>query len=1044
MPTALGLELDERDPARRAVTAAHLADEPALVAELAEAAAFDDAAQRRILERGRALVARTREQPNPLDSFLHEYDLSSQEGVLLMCLAEGLLRVPDPDTADRLIHDKLAGADWDRHLGHSDSLLVNASTWGLMLTGRVVGLEPGWDECPSGLLSTLVGRSSEPVVRRALKRAMHLMARQFVFGRDMDEALHRAGSGDNQAYRYSFDMLGEAAVTATDARAYMRAYQRAVDAAGGAADPGQPLLARPGISVKLSALHPRYEFVQARRVREELTPRLRDLLHRARAAGIPVTVDAEEAHRLEPSLDVLAAVFADPGLAGWEGVGLAVQAYQKRAPAVLDWVGEQAGVHDARIPVRLVKGAYWDAEIKRAQQEGLADYPVLTRKTHTDIAYLACVRKLADLGGAVFPQLASHNAHTIAAAREIMAGRDDYEFQRLHGMGAAIYAEVTESWGLPCRVYAPVGGHRELLPYLVRRLLENGANTSFINRIADREASPEALLADPVATWRAGRVEGPVLPYPRDILGDRPSSTGLALDDPDAVAGLDQALGAAWAEAPWRAGPRIDGERVDGARREVAAPAGGDRAAGTVAEADADQARAAMAGAAAAFPAWDRTPVAERAAALERAADLIEDHRAGLMARISREGGRTLPDALAEVREAADFCRYYAATAREQLAETVLPGPTGERNVLRAEGRGVIFCASPWNFPAAIFTGQIAAALAVGNTVVAKPAGATPLTAMGVVECLARAGIPEGAVQFVPGPSREIGPAVLDHPELAGVALTGGTATAQSINRALAGRDGPLVPLIAETGGVNAMLVDSSALPEQVAADVVRSSFNSAGQRCSALRVLFVQEEVADTMLAAIAGALAELRVGDPERLDIDVGPVIDAAARDKLAAHAERMDSEARLVAAAELPPGAERGCYFAPRIYELPVPEALPGEVFGPILHVVRYRAADLERVLAAVNATGYGLTLGIHSRVAETARHIAGRADVGNVYINRDIIGSVVGVQPFGGRGLSGTGPKAGGPHYLSRFIHEKTVTDNITAVGGNATLLGGRYG
>ncbi|KPV41579.1 integrase [Thiohalorhabdus denitrificans] len=1044
MPTILGLDLPERDAARWAVTAAHLAPEGPAVAVLAEQAALDGADRERILERGRALVERGRDQPNPLDRFLHEYDLSNREGVLLMCLAEGLLRIPDPETADRLIHDKLGSAAWDRHLGHSGSLLVNASTWGLMLTGRLVRLGPGVDQAPSSLLSSLLSRSSEPVVRQALKRAMHLLARQFVMGEHIGEALQRARTGDNRRFRYSFDMLGEAAVSEPDAQSYITAYRQAIYAAGVAAGRDQPLLARPGISVKLSALHPRFAFTQRRRVREELAPRLVDLLERARTAGIPVTVDAEEAERLEPTLDVLETAFRVPAVAGWEGAGLAVQAYQKRALPVLDWVGEQAARRGARIPVRLVKGAYWDTEIKRAQQEGLAEYPVFTRKTHTDISYLACARRLAELGDRVFPQFATHNAHTIAAVAELMGARGDYEFQRLHGMGQGLYDEVVDRWGLPCRVYAPVGGHRELVPYLVRRLLENGANSSFINRIADQEATAEELLADPVETWRGGRAEGPEVPLPRDLFAERANSAGLPLDDPDVLAQLDSALRAAFARAPWRAAPRINGRRRPGTDRTLRSPGDHRLVAGTVAEADPEQARAAMAGAAAAFPAWSRTPVEERAAILERTADRIETERAGLVARIVWEGGRCIPDALAEVREAADFCRYYAATAREQLAERPLPGPTGERNVLRSEGRGVFLCVSPWNFPAAIFTGQIAAALAAGNSVVAKPARATPLTAMRIVELLAEAGVPDGAVQFLPGPSGELGPALLSDPRLAGVALTGGTDTARGIQRALAARDGPLVPLVAETGGVNALIVDSSALPEQVARDVVHSAFNSAGQRCSALRVLFLQEEVAPVMLDAIAGAVWELRVGDPARLDTDVGPVISEAARAGLEEHARRVNSGARVVGWAEPTGEAPPGSYFEPRVYELSGPEDLPDEVFGPILHVIRYRPGELDRVLDAVNGTGYGLTLGVHSRVEETARHIAERANVGNVYINRDIIGSVVGVQPFGGRGLSGTGPKAGGPHYLTPFLHEKTVTDNIAAVGGNATLLGGRYG
>ena len=1028
---------------RRTIAEAHLADERTVVAGLLDAATFSAADRDRILARGRELIEAVRAGPNPLDNLLHEYDLSSQEGVLLMCLAEGLLRIPDAATADRLIHDKLGHGDWDRHLGHSPSLLVNASTWGLMLTGRFVDLDPGLEERPSGILGRLIARSGEPLVRQAVKQAMHVMARQFVMGRTIEEALERAGEAQNRRYRYSFDMLGEAAVCEEDAGRYFDAYAAAIDTLGEAVDPDGDPMAQPGISIKLSALHPRYHYSQPERIGTELTPRLLALARRAREVGVPVTIDAEEADRLEPSLDVLEAAFTDPDLADWPGLGLAVQAYQKRALPLIDWLDEVAERRGARIPVRLVKGAYWDTEIKRAQQQGLPGYPVFTRKVNTDLAYLACARRLLELGRRVYPQFASHNAHTVAAVAELAGDRRDFEFQRLHGMGAALFDRVVDEWDLPCRVYAPVGSHRELLPYLVRRLLENGANTSFVNRIVDADQPADALLADPAEQVRADPERAaPRLPLPAAIYGERRNSSGLAFDDPLALHGLCQGIETALAKA-WRAAPRIAGERRSGDERPVTAPADRRVEVGRVAEADAGLAAEAMAAAAAGFPAWNATPVPERAACLERAADLLEEHREELMALVCREGGRALPDALAEVREAADFCRYYALLARQTLDARELPGPTGERNILSADGRGVFACASPWNFPVAIFTGQVAAALVAGNAVVAKPAHQTPLCAMRVVELLHQAGVPADALHFLPGASGELGEALLADPHLAGVAFTGSTATARHMARTLAAREGPIVPLVAETGGQNALIVDSSALPEQVIQDTVRSAFNSAGQRCSALRILFLQEEIADPMLELLAGAMDELAVGDPLDLATDCGPVIDTTARDTLQRHLERMEQEGRLIRRATLPEGTEHGTFLAPHAFEIDRLDRLPEEVFGPVLHVLRYRADELDAAINAINATGYGLTLGVHSRVEETARHIAARANCGNVYINRDIVGSVVGSQPFGGRGLSGTGPKAGGPDYLTRFIEEKVVTDNIAAVGGNAALLSQEY-
>ncbi len=1027
------------DPHRQQLAEAHLSDETAAITALLDEASFDAPARERIAARAARLVEAVRAHPHPFDSFLHEYDLSSVEGVQLMCLAEALLRIPDAATADRLIQDKLGGARWDRHLGHSGSLLVNASTWGLMFTGRWLEV-PAEVGSPTGLLTRLVARSGESTVRRAMVAAMHLIARQFVMGRDMAEALDRAAEPDNRRYRYSFDRLGEAAVTGADAERYFRAYSEAVETVAKRIVPTQPLHERPGISVKLSALHPRYEPLKRQRVLAELTPRLLALARKARWSGVPLTIDAEEARRLELSLDLFERVFNDPILADWEGFGLAVQAYQKRAPALLDWLADLAGKAGRRIPVRLVKGAYWDTEIKAAQQQGLPGYPVYTRKLATDIAWLASARRLLEAGDCFHPQFATHNAHGIAAVLELAGARRDFEFQRLHGMGMALYDAAMADWNVACRVYAPVGGHRDLLPYLVRRLLENGANSSFVNRIVDRRLPIDELTADPVEQARGepSRLT-PGLPLPLEIYPDRRNSEGLAFDNPRALESLRQAVADAGRER-WFAGPLVDGRQLEGSGRDVTAAAARSLPVGRVIEANAAAAEQAMNHAAAFWPEWNRLAVDARAQCLEQAADAMEAKRDALIARIVVEGGRTLPDALDEVREAADFCRYYALVARGELGERELPGPTGERNVLRGEGRGVFVCISPWNFPVSIFTGQIVAALVAGNTVVAKPAHQTPLSAMAIVEHLHAAGIPGGALHFLPGPGGVLGKTLLNHPALAGVAFTGSTATGGHLQRTLAARDGPLLPLIAETGGQNALIVDSSALPEQVVGDIIRSAFDSAGQRCSALRVLFVQESVADRLLELLTGAMAELQVGDPLDPATDVGPVIDAEALAKLEAHIARMKQEATLLAETPLPAGLD-GCFVAPIAFEIDRLDRLPGEVFGPVLHVIRYKADQLDAVIAAVNATGYGLTLGIHSRIEATVRYITDRVRVGNVYINRDMVGAVVGVQPFGGRGLSGTGPKAGGPHYLLRFATEKTITTNTAAVGGNPDLLRG---
>ncbi|MEY6433171.1 bifunctional proline dehydrogenase/L-glutamate gamma-semialdehyde dehydrogenase PutA [Thioalkalicoccus limnaeus] len=1005
----------------RDMNAARFADEQQLRDRAIDAIAFETPARARVLERARDWVraVRRRGDGGLLDRFLAEFGLTSREGIALMCLAEAALRIPDDATLDELIRDKLGGIEW-RVGGQKGggSLFVNASTWALMLTGRL--LEPDDDPADpeTGLFASLrqrIRRGGEPLVRQAMRQAMAILGRQFVMGRDIDEALARSKNGDEARYRHSFDMLGEAARTADDAQRYFERYQHAIGVVGRAAAGAGPIDG-PGISIKLSALHPRFEPAQWPRVRPVVVARTLALARDAAQANIGLTMDAEEASRLDLQLDVLAALCAEPALTDWQGLGLALQAYQRRALDACTLLGELADRRGRRLMVRLVKGAYWDSEIKLAQQLGLPGYPVFTRKVNTDLNFLACARRLFDLGERVYPQFATHNAHSIAAVLEMADGRP-FELQRLHGMGEALHAEVLKHTATPCRAYDPVGSHDELLPYLVRRLLENGANSSFVHRIADATQPLEQVVTDPIevaATQHDAR--HPRIPAPRDLYRpDRVNSAGLDLGDPDAVAALYRAMDAA------------DHHQV--LRVQDATPA---------------QVSSAIAAAADAFPAWDLTPAVRRAQCLETAADQLEAHLGELVALCCREAGKSIPDGIAEVREAADFCRYYAARAREAFAAPLeFPGPTGERNQLSLHGRGVFVCISPWNFPLAIFVGQVAAALAAGNTVVAKPAEQTPLIAARAVELLRTAGIAEAALQLVPGDGPSVGAPLVADPRIAGVAFTGSVATARAINRRLAERDGPIVPLIAETGGQNAMVVDSSALPEQVITDVLQSSFQSAGQRCSALRVLFIQEDVAERMLTMLAGAMAELRIGAPWDLATDVGPVIDADAQQALAAHCARMDREARLIYRCPLPPETASGSFIAPVAYEIDGIEQLEDEVFGPVPHVVRYRADALDEVIAAINGTGFGLTFGVHSRID---RHInlltaADRAGIraGNRYVNRNMIGAVVGVQPFGGEGLSGTGPKAGGPHYLPRFAVERVRSFNTAATGGDAALL-----
>jgi len=1029
------------------INADYLASETDVIRELKVRAESSAAARARVAETAAELVRimrRDRAEKSGLDAFLLEYDLSSAEGVALMCLAEALLRVPDADTADALIADRLSAGDWGRHFGESDSVFVNASTWGLMLTGRLMPADAGAIRNPVDFIRSLIGRLGEPVVRAALNQAMRIMSGQFVMGRDIAEALERSREPGNKAYRYSFDMLGEAAMTAADGRRYFEAYRHAIECIG-AAGPAADISGAPGVSIKLSALSPRLEPAQLARVIGEVVPRLTDLAATARSHGVAVTVDAEETARLELTLEVFRRTLADPRLDGWSGLGIAVQAYQRRAARVIGWLAELAAAAGRSIPVRLVKGAYWDTEIKQAQELGLADYPVFTRKLNTDIAYLACARLLFESPG-LAPQFATHNAHTVAWVLHNAPAGARFEYQRLHGMGQALYDAIIADarYDAACRVYAPVGCHEDLLPYLVRRLLENGANTSFVNRIVQEDAPVDDLIGDPVEDLAGlAEIPNPAIPGPPGMFGSvRDNSAGVNLADGRVLAVLARDMDAALA-GPRTAGPVVSGHRLAGEPHEVVSPADRGRVLGTVEWADAGQVGQAINAASVAFPEWRDRAAGERAGILRAAADLFENNQPELVALCVAEAGKTVRAAVSEVREAVDFMRYYAAEAERLMsAPQVMPGPTGETNELFLAGRGVFVCISPWNFPLAIFTGQVAAALAAGNAVLAKPAEQTALVAARAVELLHAAGVPGKVLHFLPG-TGDVGAAAVSDARVAGVGFTGSTVTAQSINRALAGRDGPIGVLIAETGGQNAMIADSTALLEQLVRDVVVSAFDSAGQRCSALRVLLLQEDIADAALEMLAGHMAELEVGDPVRFQTDVGPVIDEAARDALVEHRAEMLQQGRLVAECRLPPGLAAGHYVAPIAIEISDISILKEEHFGPILHIVRFAADELDGLLDAIGATGFGLTLGLQSRIERRFRTIGERAPAGNVYINRNMIGAVVGVQPFGGMGLSGTGPKAGGPHYLPRFMTERTVTVNTAAIGGNAALLAGRH-
>lgn len=989
---------------RTSIQQAHRAEERDIITGLMAEAAISEATRADIASDAAKLVSaiRTDEAPGLMEVFLAEYGLSTDEGVALMCLAEALLRVPDTETMDDLIEDKIAPSAWGAHLGHSSSSLVNASTWALMLTGKVLDED---DVDTTGIARTLHGavkRLGEPVIRRAVTRAMKEMGNQFVLGETIDEAVRRGQKWEGQGYTYSYDMLGEAALTAGDAGEYFDAYKNAIENLSTHCK-SPDIRENPGISIKLSALHPRYELPKEKRVMSELVSSVKLLAMQAKNANMGLNIDAEEADRLDISLDVIERVFSDPDLAGWDGFGVVVQAYGKRAARVLDWLYALAGNHDRKIMVRLVKGAYWDTEVKRAQIDSVPDFPVFTRKSATDISYICCAKKLLGMTDRIYPQFATHNAHTVTAIRH-MADDRPYEFQRLHGMGEAMHKIVMGNVGTRCRIYAPVGAHEDLLAYLVRRLLENGANSSFVNQIVDEAVSPEEIAVDPFATWDTERGENnPAISKPADIYQpERPNSKGWDLRDRADIADIEAAR-TPFLNHQWDVGPLLAIEIKAGDGVQIINPAKPDDIVGQVRPATADD----VASAIAAATSWADTPGAERARILNRAADLYEQNFGEIFAALTREAGKSLLDAVAEIREAVDFLRYYAA----EIGRLDDAAP-----------RGVFACISPWNFPLAIFTGQISAALAAGNGVLAKPAEQTPIMATIGVRLMHEAGVPRNVLQLLPGDGSTVGAALSSDPRIDGMCFTGSTATAQRINRAMARNASVDAPLIAETGGLNAMIVDSTALPEQAVRDIVMSSFQSAGQRCSALRVLYLQEDIAVPFLKMLYGAIDELAIGDPWDPATDVGPVIDMAAREKIADYVDQAANEGRLLKRVKPP---KTGTFIPPSVIRVNGIGDMAEEIFGPVLHVATFKAEEIDHVIADVNASGYGLTFGLHTRIDDRVEHVTASLNVGNIYINRNQIGAVVGSQPFGGEGMSGTGPKAGGPHYVRQFTKRESV-------------------
>ncbi len=1010
--------LHNATPLRAAITAAYRRDEREAVQWLLSQARDNDIAHSRVQALASDLVQTVREKrtrASGVDALMHEFSLSSEEGVALMCLAEALLRIPDHQTADRLIADKISKGDWKRHLGESPSLFVNAATWGLLITGKLVSTNS--EQGLGSALTKLIAKGGEPLIRKGVDLAMRMLGNQFVTGQTIAEALSNSRENETRGYRYSYDMLGEAALTEEDAAKYYRSYEEAIHAIGRASN-GRGIKDGPGISVKLSALHPRYSRAQRSRTMNELLASLKKLLLLAKQYNIGLNIDAEEADRLELSLDLMEALAFDPDLAGFDGIGFVVQAYQKRCPFVIDYLADLARRSKRKFMVRLVKGAYWDAEIKRAQVDGMPGYPVYTRKVYTDVSYLVCAQRLLANADVIYPQFATHNAHTLSSiyvwAQE--QGVKDYEFQCLHGMGETLYDQVVgeENLGKPCRIYAPVGSHETLLAYLVRRLLENGANSSFVNQIVDENVAIDTLIADPLeAAKKLGGEPHQNIALPVKLFGgERNNSAGVDLSNENTLRDID-AVFQGFSTHQWQAAPLLADGTVTGTTQAVLNPADRRDVVGTVVEAGANEVERALDAAAQYAADWQATPPSQRAAALMRAADLFEQHQFELLALTIREAGKSLPNAIAEVREAVDFLRYYAAQV------------VNEPN---AAALGPVVCISPWNFPLAIFTGEVSAALAAGNVVLAKPAEQTPLIAHRAVELLHEAGVPRGALQLLPGRGETVGAKLTADSRVRGVIFTGSTEVAQLINRTLAARsvsEKHEIPLIAETGGQNAMIVDSSALPEQVVQDVLASAFDSAGQRCSALRVLCLQADIADKTIKMLKGAMQELAIGNPDRLATDVGPVIDAEAQQNLLRHIDHMKTRAVDFYQLPLPADCSNGTFVAPTVIEIASLSELQREVFGPVLHVLRYKRDQLPQLIDAINTTGYGLTLGVHSRIDETIDFISTRAHVGNIYVNRNIIGAVVGVQPFGGEGKSGTGPKAGGPLYLKRLQRNAAV-------------------
>jgi len=996
------------------MSANSLADEAMVVEHLLYDLDDVEAAYPAIYADARQSVERLRKEGLGLsvEAFLQEYGLSSKEGVAVMCLAEALLRIPDRETADQLIDSTFDDADWEAHLGKSSSFFVNASSWGLLLTGKALDYGVTKEGKPKHVFGKLVHGVSEPVVRNSLKAAMKIVASQFVMGENTKEALKKATSFEKQGYMFSYDMLGEGARSAAQAERYYASYKGAIEAIAKSTKAKAHMFEMPSISIKLTALHPRYEMAQRERVMKELLPKVRELVLLAKDKGIAVSIDAEEANRLDIELELYAALYSDEALAEYEGLGFVLQAYQKRAIHVIDFLGELARKAGKRMPVRLVKGAYWDTEIKMAQVEGLEGYPVFTSKAHSDVSYLACAKKLLADAALFYPQFATHNALTIAAVRQMAKGNttpQPYEFQRLYGMGEKLYESVVAK--VPCRIYAPIGEHKDLLAYLIRRLLENGANSSFVHLMMDEDVRIKDVLRDPITESRES-IKKTLLALPKHLYGKhRLNSMGLDVGYSGHLNDLN-AKRKRWETHSWDAPKDTTVKDIDSM----------------------------MDAAKAAHIQWNKTAVTERRAMLERAADAMEEAREELMVLLAREAGKTYMDAVAEVREAVDFLRYYGAKATELFAPQVLDGPTGEQNLYQLQGRGVFVCISPWNFPLAIFMGQVSAALVAGNVVMAKPAEQTPKIAARAVALLHEAGIPKDVLQLACG-GGDIGAALVAHCDVAGVAFTGSTATSRHINRALAEKDGPIVPFIAETGGQNCMMVGSSALLEQAVDDIVYSAFGSAGQRCSALRVLYVHEAIADNLIALTKGAMDELVLGNPYDISTDIGPVIDQAAYDMLQAHAAKLDAADWAKKLHRCHPSKDVPLLFAPRLYEIDDIAQLKGEVFGPILHVIRYKGAEEYDVIDKVNSTGFGLTFGIHSRIPDFYEKVVANAHVGNAYVNRSMTGAVVGVQPFGGEGLSGTGPKAGGPYYLLRYASEKVVSTNTAAIGGNIELLSG---